>query len=130
MESISPKPVLNEVETAAPPRRILVVDDNLKIHEDFAKILGGRREASALDAAEEALFGAPEPRERPTSFHLDCAHRAGADGLAADPRQGPGREVTGCAQCRGSDVPPEPPVDDERATRPRSRGGLRRFPLR
>ncbi|WP_437937578.1 hypothetical protein [Sorangium sp. So ce341] len=81
MRSISPEPVANEVDTAAPPRRILVVDDNLKIHEDFAKILGGRREASALDAAEEALFGAPEPRERSTSFHLDCAHR-GEDAAA------------------------------------------------
>ncbi|WP_437570314.1 STAS domain-containing protein [Sorangium sp. So ce542] len=71
MGSISPEPVVNEVDTAAPPRRILVVDDDLKIHEDFVKILGGRREASALDAAEEALFGAPEPRERSTSFRLE-----------------------------------------------------------
>jgi PAS domain S-box-containing protein len=53
-------------------RRILVVDDNLSIHEDFRKILGGGQ-ASRLDAAEAALFGVkPSPR-REIRFELEFA---------------------------------------------------------
>ena len=41
-----------------PNRRILIVDDNRAIHEDFHKILGGATaERNELDALHEELFG-------------------------------------------------------------------------
>lgn len=63
--------------TAAPNRRILLVDDTEAIHGDFRKILGRRPARPELDAAEAALFGQPlqPPGE---DFELDCA----ADGRA------------------------------------------------
>ena len=40
------------------PKRILVIDDNRSIHEDFRKILGSKKTGnSALDEAESELFG-------------------------------------------------------------------------
>lgn len=39
-------------------RRVLVIDDNLSIHEDFQRILGPARRTDALDAEADALFGA------------------------------------------------------------------------
>ena len=57
--------------------RILVIDDNPEIHQDFRKVLGTARDAGAseLDSAEAAIFG-DEPAARrsnpsgrgPTSF--------------------------------------------------------------
>ena len=43
-------------------RRILIVDDNASIHEDFKKILGVQTNAGVqqLAAAEAALFGDAE----------------------------------------------------------------------
>ena len=38
-------------------RRILVVDDNRAIHEDFRKILASRAEPMDLDEAEAKLLG-------------------------------------------------------------------------
>ncbi len=38
-------------------RRILIVDDNTAIHDDFNKILGATESSSDLDAHEAALFG-------------------------------------------------------------------------
>jgi PAS domain S-box-containing protein len=54
-------------------RRILVIDDNGAIHEDFRKILSDQ---DPLDAAEARLFGKPEA----VAFHLDVAQQ-GAEGL-------------------------------------------------
>ena len=61
-------------------RRILIVDDNEAIHEDFRKILGGRGATeSALADAETALFGeATYARE---AFELESALQ-GRDALA------------------------------------------------
>ena len=59
-------------------RRILVIDDNSAIHEDFRKILGEASQAvsaadSTLSAAESLLFGdSPAITARPT-FQIDCA---------------------------------------------------------
>ena len=39
-------------------RRVLIIDDNPSIHEDFRKILSPRT-AAALDASEAAIFGQP-----------------------------------------------------------------------
>ena len=54
--------------------RLLVIDDNRAIHDDFRKILG---EADPLAAAEARLFGKPEA----TAFEIDVALQ-GADGLS------------------------------------------------
>ena len=46
------------MSTTKANRRILVIDDNHAIHEDFRKILGGKSSAnSSLDQAEASLFG-------------------------------------------------------------------------
>ena len=56
------------------PHRILTVDDNAAIHNDFRKTLGGQPGAGAqLDALEKSLFGgAPSPSQRAT-FRIDSA---------------------------------------------------------
>jgi diguanylate cyclase (GGDEF)-like protein len=41
--------------------RVLIIDDNKAIHEDFRKILVPRQGSSALQSAKSALFGAAEP---------------------------------------------------------------------
>ena len=68
-------------EIGAP--RLLVIDDNVAIHQDFLKVLGSTPEKAAEDeflAAEAALFGEPvEVSERPT-FTIDSAHQ-GQEGV-------------------------------------------------
>ena len=60
--------------------RILVIDDNAAIHEDFRKILGGRTPSgSPLDSVEAELFGEPAKAER-VAFRIDSASQ-GQDGL-------------------------------------------------
>jgi two-component system, sensor histidine kinase and response regulator len=54
-------------------RRILIIDDNVSIHNDFRKILETPKDSSSLDQARAALFGeAPSlpPRE---DYELDFA---------------------------------------------------------
>jgi two-component system, sensor histidine kinase and response regulator len=63
--------------------RILVIDDNRAIHEDFRKILGrSQNAANDLGAIENALFGesAPEPRVMLPAFEIDSAYQ-GQEGL-------------------------------------------------
>ena len=63
--------------------RLLIVDDNQAIHEDFRKVLGPKREASGkLDEAEAALFGSrPAGNSSADSgFELDSAYQ-GEEGL-------------------------------------------------
>jgi PAS domain S-box-containing protein len=61
--------------------RILVIDDNPAIHEDFRKIFCEEGDSASFDAAEEALFGpAPTPLKR-TRFAIDSALQ-GEAGLA------------------------------------------------
>jgi two-component system NtrC family sensor kinase len=61
----------------ADSRRILVVDDNVSIHQDFRKILSRpARSVEDLDAMESLLFGGEEsvaPKGSPTRFELDFA---------------------------------------------------------
>jgi signal transduction histidine kinase len=60
----------------APNRRILLVDDNTAIHDDFRKILtNGFRPQPGFEAAEAALFGRPEPRGEALNFELESAHQ-------------------------------------------------------
>ncbi|ACB74110.1 ATP-binding protein [Opitutus terrae] len=60
-----------------PNRRILLVDDNLAIHDDFRRILMPTSSASTLDAEAASLFGAAAdvaPSESVT-FQLDYAQQ-------------------------------------------------------
>lgn len=55
-------------------RRILVVDDNRSIHDDFHKILGQTRTDGDLEAAEAVLFDADTAASNvPRAFELDYA---------------------------------------------------------
>src|SRR5664280_421792 len=63
-------------------RRILVIDDNRAIHDDFRKILSGTKlQNAALDQTETSLFD--EQVETPVTarFQIDSAHQ-GQEGLA------------------------------------------------
>ena len=61
-------------------RHILVVDDNLSIHDDFRKIFGGLTlDSSDLDSASAELFGTSR-NEKKTSYQLDFASQ-GQEGL-------------------------------------------------
>jgi CheY-like chemotaxis protein len=62
--------------------RILIVDDNPSIHEDFRKILGGRTDThSRLDNIEAELFGAPAETGDRAGFRIESAHQ-GQEALA------------------------------------------------
>jgi len=64
-----------------PNRRILVVDDNRSIHDDFRKILGGgQQERGELDALDAELFGTAVEEEE-AAFELDTAFQ-GEEALA------------------------------------------------
>jgi len=68
--------------TVAPNRRILIVDDNPSIHDDFRKIFpADRPEISAIDAAEAEIFGDARPATPRVTFTLDSAYQ-GQEGLA------------------------------------------------
>ena len=61
--------------------RILVIDDNKAIHDDFKKILGKGNAPDDLDAKEAAMFGAETPAIVLPEFELDSAFQ-GQEGLA------------------------------------------------
>jgi two-component system NtrC family sensor kinase len=61
-------------------RRILVVDDNPAIHQDFRKILSAPEGLEELDAMESALFGSAPARSVSVSFELDSA-MSGEEGV-------------------------------------------------
>ncbi|MBV9375821.1 MAG: hybrid sensor histidine kinase/response regulator, partial [Alphaproteobacteria bacterium] len=66
---------------AASTARILVIDDNPAIHQDFKKIFSPEPAAvGKLGAAAAALFGRPAPRADVPRFEIDCASR-GQEGL-------------------------------------------------
>ena len=64
-------------------RRVLVIDDNQAIHEDFRKILEGSPGESTDDfeAIEAALLGQASPAASETRFEIDSAYQ-GQEGLA------------------------------------------------
>ena len=62
-------------------RRILIIDDNRAIHEDFGKILGdSAADESALTALEDALFGETSAAPVKERFEL-CSAFQGQDAL-------------------------------------------------
>ena len=64
-----------------PNHRLLVIDDNAAIHEDFRKILcPGTPDQSTLAEAETALFGAAAPVRQQADFSIDSAYQ-GKEGL-------------------------------------------------
>lgn len=64
-----------------PNHRVLVIDDNPAIHQDFRKVLADRGNSSGLDAAEAALFGdAPAAPATRATFDLDYASQ-GLEGV-------------------------------------------------
>lgn len=73
---------MTHTTTTAAHRRILVIDDNRSIHDDFRKILAPVNVADdALEAAEAALFGSPQPAQAAKqTFTIDTASQ-GEEGL-------------------------------------------------
>ncbi len=63
-----------------PPYRILIIDDNQAIHQDFAKILLRVADNDALDELEANLFGTTKPGSTSLNFTLDYATH-GTEGL-------------------------------------------------
>jgi signal transduction histidine kinase len=59
-------------------RRVLVIDDNQAIHQDFRKILQAKSENEGFDHARAALFGGPPLSEALERFDLDCADQGQA----------------------------------------------------
>src|SRR6266480_1505205 len=59
--------------------RILVIDDNATIHQDYRKILVAEQ-LSQMSAAEAGLFGAQMPETGRPTFDVDCALQ-GRDGV-------------------------------------------------
>jgi PAS domain S-box-containing protein len=58
------------------PARILIVDDNPSIHEDFRKILGAKTAAqSHLENVESALFGNEDTSVERHGFRIDSAYQ-------------------------------------------------------
>lgn len=63
-----------------PARRILIVDDNPAIHEDFRKVLAPPPPASTLQALEAEMFGDRKPEGEHLAFELVSAMQ-GEDAL-------------------------------------------------
>jgi hypothetical protein len=70
----SDSPLSPASAAASSSLRILIVDDNPAIHEDFRKILGEQvPAASRLTELETRLFGASDIPVKRASFRLDSA---------------------------------------------------------
>jgi two-component system, NtrC family, sensor kinase len=61
-------------------RRILVIDDNPAIHEDFKKILAGPAQSGEFEAISDELFGEGNEKSAWTGFELESAFQ-GQEGL-------------------------------------------------
>jgi CheY-like chemotaxis protein len=61
--------------------RILIIDDNPAIHDDFRKILEGTPRDDLLDGLSAEIFGEPVPASRgPLNFEIESAYQ-GEEGL-------------------------------------------------
>ena len=73
---------MSEASRHATNHRVLIIDDNEAIHDDFRKILGTTQESSELDDLEAHLFGEPSDNattESKITFDLSFATQ-GQDG--------------------------------------------------
>src|SRR5580692_7965728 len=62
--------------------RILLIDDNKAIHEDYLKVLGKQKAMlEGLEEAEAALFGEESPKSGVPTFQIDSAYQ-GQEALA------------------------------------------------
>lgn len=64
-------------------RRILIIDDNAAIHQDFRKVLSAQDEhtaQAALEVLEAGIFGEPAAASARPSFEIDSAHQ-GKEGV-------------------------------------------------
>ena len=70
-------------DTAANHSRLLIIDDNRSIHDDFRKILVRKEASSRLDEVSAEIFGEGPPVDAcvGNNFQLDSAYQ-GRDGLA------------------------------------------------
>jgi len=59
-------------------RRIMVIDDNHSIHDDFRKVLCSNAGEGSLAQARAALFGDAPRFQEPERFDLDCADQGQA----------------------------------------------------
>src|SRR6185437_8913252 len=67
---------MSQIPHPEPPPRILIVDDNPSIHEDFRKILGAKTAAQAhLEEVESELFGTREVVTERAGFRIDSAYQ-------------------------------------------------------
>ena len=67
---------LNEtINMIIPKPRILIIDDNPSIHDDFRKILCPDEALSTVDELEANLFDSEIVREVNTGFEMDSAHQ-------------------------------------------------------
>ncbi len=67
-----------ETNETSPNLRVLVIDDNVSIHEDFRKILQSGTEADALDRARVSLFGGRSLLQGLVRFELEYANQGQA----------------------------------------------------
>jgi two-component system cell cycle sensor histidine kinase/response regulator CckA len=74
METSMPHaPVPHTISGSDINRRILIVDDNAAIHDDYRKILGVDSSAAGFREEEEDFFGKPEKSRRQAGFEMDFA---------------------------------------------------------
>lgn len=62
-------------DTTTDNRRILVIDDNVSIHEDFRKILVPPKDSDLLDQARAALFGETPSLPPQEHYEIEFAHQ-------------------------------------------------------
>ena len=70
-------------------RRILVIDDNVAIHDDFRKILERSLDTSLLQEVRAELFDDVEEQKVVEKFEVECADQ-GANGISHGPRSDEG----------------------------------------
>jgi CheY-like chemotaxis protein len=74
--------VVNNPELKTHSRRLLVIDDNPRVHEDIRKILCPlKKDGPDLQDAESVLFGTATAASQRSEFEIDSAFQ-GQDGLA------------------------------------------------
>jgi diguanylate cyclase (GGDEF)-like protein len=71
--------------------RVLVIDDNPDIHEDFRKILHAKVEEESFTEARSALFGDLSVSEALEPFELDCADQGQAGLIKVQSARSEGR---------------------------------------